>query len=115
MKILPASTEWHRVRKLYVKLVKQELHAASLQRLMANIEENAVQILIITADIFVIATPGITSQKTYHEFLAKIKIVGCGNVATVKSKLECHRFYKCNQKHIASAKHLWLDQCNIKY
>ncbi len=82
MKILHPS-DWHLGRTLYSKKERHEEHTAFLEWLLKTINENSIDLLLIAGDIFDTASPSSTSQKSYYDFLIKVRTAGCENVIVV--------------------------------
>lgn len=71
MKILHTS-DWHLGHSLH-GLERSFEHAAFLSWLLTQIEQEAVDALLITGDVFDSATPPVAAERTFYEFLASAR------------------------------------------
>ncbi len=81
MKILHTS-DWHIGRMLYGKKRYREF-AQFLDWMVALIQKEMPEILIIAGDIFDTTTPSHRAQKLYYQFLARISVSGCRHVVII--------------------------------
>ena len=101
MRILHTS-DWHLGRMLYSKKDRQEEHTSFLNWLLDTIQENKIELLIIAGDIFDTASPSITSQKIYYDFLIKVKNTGCENVIVVGGNHDSPSFLNASKDVLAA-------------
>ena len=101
MRILHTS-DWHLGRTLYSKKDRQEEHTAFLDWLLKTIQEKKIDLLIIAGDIFDTASPSITSQKIYYDFLIKVRTMGCENVVVVGGNHDSPSFLNAPKEILAA-------------
>jgi exonuclease SbcD len=101
MRILHTS-DWHLGRMLYSKKDRQEEHNAFLEWLLYTIQEKKIDVLIIAGDIFDTASPSITSQKIYYDFLIKVRTMGCDNVVVVGGNHDSPSFLNAPKEILAA-------------
>lgn len=78
MKILHTS-DWHIGKKLYKQSLEDD-HRDFFDKLILIIEQQKIDLLIISGDIFDIAYPSNSSLKLYYEFLTRLIRTNCNNV-----------------------------------
>ncbi|MDR2691137.1 MAG: exonuclease SbcCD subunit D C-terminal domain-containing protein [Dysgonamonadaceae bacterium] len=101
MKLLHTS-DWHLGRTLYSKKERQNEHAAFLTWLLQTIKENAVNLLLIAGDIFDTPSPSSASQKTYYDFLLKVRNSGCKNVIVIGGNHDSPSFLNAPKEILAA-------------
>ncbi|GHT55354.1 hypothetical protein FACS189446_6550 [Bacteroidia bacterium] len=84
MKLLHTS-DWHLGRMLYTKKERTEEHTAFLEWLLATIQENSVDALLVAGDIFDTASPGFLNVP--KEILSALNVCVIGNGY---SRIEIH-------------------------
>jgi len=78
MRILHTS-DWHLGHRLHEQS-QQEEQASFLEWLLSFIEQNRIDVLLISGDIFDTGFPSTQSQKMYYDFLVKIRNTHCRHV-----------------------------------
>ncbi len=81
MKLLHTS-DWHLGRMLY-RQKRYEEFSLFLDWLLATIEEQQIDILVISGDIFDTTTPSNMAQKLYYNFLSRLGRTSCHNTVIV--------------------------------
>lgn len=75
MKVLHTS-DWHLGRMLY-RQKRYEEFSLFLDWLLQTIEENRIDILLISGDVFDTTTPSNLAQKLYYDFLSRLSGTSC--------------------------------------
>ena len=101
MKLLHTS-DWHLGRTLYSKKDRLEEQAAFLKWLLAAIEDNSIDLLIVAGDIFDTAAPGNSAQKMYYDFLLKVRATGCRNMVIVGGNHDSPGFLNAPKEILAA-------------
>jgi len=101
MKILHTS-DWHLGRTLYSRKERYEEHKAFLEWLLKTITENSIDLLLIAGDIFDTASPSVTSQKLYYDFLIRVKNTGCENIIIVGGNHDSPNFLNAPKDILAA-------------
>jgi len=81
MKLLHTS-DWHLGRMLY-REKRYEEFSLFLDWLLATIEEQHIDILLISGDVFDTTTPSNLSQKLYYNFLSRVAKGACHNTVII--------------------------------
>ncbi|MDO5104928.1 exonuclease SbcCD subunit D C-terminal domain-containing protein [Capnocytophaga sp.] len=101
MRILHTS-DWHLGKTLYAKKERQAEHIAFLNWLQSTLKEQSIDILLIAGDVFDNATPSITSQKIYYDFLTQIQNTPCKNVIIVGGNHDSPNFLNAPKALLAA-------------
>lgn len=78
MKILHTS-DWHLGQK-FISWEREEEHALALDWLVATIEKEQVELLIIAGDVFDIGNPPSSSRALYYNFLKRLWKTSCRHI-----------------------------------
>ena len=81
MKILHTS-DWHLGHRFHGRM-RHEEQACLLDWLLMQIEEQAVEVLLVTGDIFDTTTPGSRAQGLYYRFLHRLAATPCRHVVII--------------------------------
>lgn len=76
------SSDWHLGRQLYGRRRYEEF-AAFLDWLVARIEAEAVDVLLVAGDIFDSTAPSNRAQQLYYRFLCRVAASSCSHVVVV--------------------------------
>lgn len=82
MRILHTS-DWHLGRTLYAKKDRQAEHSLFFDWLLATIQNEKIDLLLMAGDVFDTASPSNTSQNMYYDFLMRVRAAGCENAIIV--------------------------------
>ena len=81
MKLLHTS-DWHLGRMLY-RQKRYEEFSLFLDWLLATIEEQQIDILLVSGDIFDTTTPSNMAQKLYYNFLSRLSATSCHSTVII--------------------------------
>ncbi|MDI9337256.1 MAG: exonuclease SbcCD subunit D C-terminal domain-containing protein [Alphaproteobacteria bacterium] len=101
MKILHTS-DWHLGRSLYSKSNRNAEHHSFLEWLLMIVKNNAIDVLLVSGDIFDTATPSSNSQTMYFDFLIQAKQDGCKNIVIVGGNHDAPSFLNATKKMLTS-------------
>ncbi len=76
------TSDWHLGRRLYGK-PRDDESAAFLDWLVATIDEQGIDVLLVAGDIFDTTTPSNRAQELYYRFLARMAASGCRHVVII--------------------------------
>lgn len=95
MKILHTS-DWHLGRMLY-RQKRYEEFSLFLDWLVRTIEEQQIDVLLISGDVFDTTTPSNMSQKLYYSFLSRLSGTGCHSTVIVGGNHDSPTFLNAPQ------------------
>ena len=96
------TSDWHLGRTLYAKKERVDEHNAFLKWLLDTIKDHRINVLLIAGDIFDTATPSVTSQKIYYDFLIKVRTAGCEHVIVVGGNHDSPSFLNAPKEILAA-------------
>lgn len=76
------TSDWHLGRQLYGRRRTDEFEAF-LSWLSRTIDQERIQVLLVSGDIFDTTTPGSTAQRCYYDFLGKLAHSSCEHVVII--------------------------------
>lgn len=104
MRILHTS-DWHLGQNFFTKSRRQE-HQAFLAWLLQQVEQQAVDAVIVAGDIFDTGTPPSYAREMYNQFVVDLHALGCalvilgGNHDSVSTLNESRQLLSCLNTHV---------------